>query len=82
MSGRGGRRTYRGGSGNGNGGGQCRGQGPNYSVMSSAAKKGLCNAFETIVFEYGQKSAADQTISSWEKLMQCVGTNYGQDISN
>ena len=82
MSGRGGRSTYRGGSGNFNRGGRGRVRGNNYSVMSSAAKKGLCNAFDTIVFEYGQKSAADQTISSWEKLVQYVGTNYGQDISN
>ena len=34
------------------------------------------------MFDYGQKSAADQTRSSWEKLVQYVGTNYGQDISN
>ena len=34
------------------------------------------------MFNYGQKSAADQTRSSWDKLVQYVGTNYGQDISN
>ena len=34
------------------------------------------------MFDYGQKSASDQTISSWDKLVQYVGTNYGQDISN
>jgi hypothetical protein len=34
------------------------------------------------VFDYGQKSAADQMRTSWEKLAQYVGTNYGQDISN
>jgi hypothetical protein len=34
------------------------------------------------VFEYGQKSAADQMRTSWEKLAQYAGTNYGQDISN
>ena len=34
------------------------------------------------MFKYGQKSAADQTRTSWEKLVQYVGTNYGQDISN
>ena len=34
------------------------------------------------MFDYGQKSAADQTISSWEKLVQYVGMNYGQDISD
>jgi hypothetical protein len=34
------------------------------------------------VFDYGQKSAADQIRTSWETLAQYVGTNYGQDISN
>jgi hypothetical protein len=34
------------------------------------------------VFDYGQKSAADLMRTSWEKLVQYVGTNYGQDISN
>ena len=34
------------------------------------------------MFDYGQKSAADRTRSSWEKLVQYIGTNYGQDISN
>jgi hypothetical protein len=36
----------------------------------------------TNVFDYGQKSAADQMRNSWEKLAQYVGTNYGQDISD
>jgi hypothetical protein len=34
------------------------------------------------VFDYGQKSAADQMRTSWEKFLQYVGTNYGQDINN
>jgi hypothetical protein len=34
------------------------------------------------VFDDGQKSAADQMRMSWEKLVQYVGTSYGQDISN
>jgi hypothetical protein len=34
------------------------------------------------VFEYVQNSAADLMRTSWEKLVQYVGTNYGQDISN
>jgi hypothetical protein len=34
------------------------------------------------VFDYGQKSAADQMLTSWEKLAQYVGTSYGQDIIN
>jgi hypothetical protein len=34
------------------------------------------------VFDYGQKSAAHQMRSSWEKIGQYFGTNYGQDITN
>jgi hypothetical protein len=34
------------------------------------------------VFDYGQNTAADQMRTSWEKLVQYVGTNYGQDINN
>jgi hypothetical protein len=33
-------------------------------------------------FLKGHRGAADQTQTSWEKLVQYVGTNYGQDISN
>ena len=82
MSLRGGRRSYCGGRGNGNSGGRGRGQGHNYSGTSSTTKRGLCNALGTSVFDYGQKSAADQTRSSWEKRVQYFGTDYGQDISN
>ena len=82
MSGRGGIILYHGGRGNGNRGGQGRGRGHNYSGASSAANKGLCNALGTSVFDYGQKSAAYQTRTSREKLVQYVSKNYGQDISN
>ena len=34
------------------------------------------------MFNYVQNSEADQIRSSWEKLVQYVGMNYGQDISN
>jgi hypothetical protein len=34
------------------------------------------------VFDYGHKAAADQMRTSYEKLIQYVGTTYGQDISN
>ena len=61
MSGRGGRSPYRGGSGNGNHGEQDRGRGHNYSGAISAAKKELCNALGTSMFDYVQKSTADQT---------------------
>ena len=82
MSGRGGRSPYCGGRGNGNRSGRGRGRGHNYSGASSAAKKGLCNAIGTSLFDYDEKSAADQTRTSWEKLVQYFGTNCGQDISN
>ena len=34
------------------------------------------------MFDYGHKAAADQMRTSWEKLVDYVGMNYGQDISN
>ena len=49
---------------------------------ASAPKKGLCAALGTNIFDYGTKGTADQMRTSWEKLVQYVGTNYGQDISN
>jgi hypothetical protein len=42
----------------------------------------MCTNLGTNVFDYGKKSAADKMRTSWEKLVQYVGTNYGQDISN
>jgi hypothetical protein len=42
----------------------------------------MCTTLGTNVFDYGQKGSADQMRTSWEKLVQYVGTNYGQDISN
>jgi hypothetical protein len=71
-----------GGRGRGGRGGRSRGRGPSYTGSANAARKGLCANLGTNVFEYVQKSAADQMRNSWEKLAQYVGTNYGQDISN
>ena len=82
MSGRGGRIPYRGGRENSNRGGRGRCRVHHYSGASSAAKKVLCNTLGTGVFDYVQKSATDQTRSSWEKLVQYVSTNYSRDISN
>ena len=70
MSGRGVIIPYRGGRGNGNRVGRGRIRGHNYSGTSSAANRGLYNAIGTSVFDYSQKSAADQIRSSWEKLVQ------------
>jgi hypothetical protein len=84
MSCRGGINNGRGGRGCGsaNRGGRGRGRGQNYTGSTNAAKRGLCTNLGTHVFDYGQKSAADKICTSWEKLVQYVGTNYGQDINN
>ena len=62
-------------------GGRGHGRGSNYTGSASAPKKGLCAALSANIFDYGTKGAADQMRTSWEKLVQYVGTNYGQDIS-
>jgi hypothetical protein len=81
MSGRGGR-GYRGGRGDSDGrGGRGRGRGQNYAGAGSVAKKGLCMTLGTNVFDYGQKAAADQMRTTWDKLVQHVGASFGQDIS-
>jgi hypothetical protein len=84
MSSRGGRNNGRGGRccGCANRGGRGRGRGQNYTGSANAAKRGLCTNLGTNVFDYVQKSAADQMRTSWEKLVQYAGTNYGQDINN
>lgn len=34
------------------------------------------------MFDCGHKTSAGQMRTSWEKVVECVGTNFGQDISN
>ena len=81
MSGRGGRGHN--GHGNGSQGGHSRGgRGYNYSSGGTPLKRGLCSALGKNIFDYGHKGTADEMRTSWEKLVQYVGTNYGQDISN
>jgi hypothetical protein len=64
-------------------GGRGRGRGQNYIGTRTAAKSGLCAALGNNVFDYGHRAAADQMRTSGEKLVQFMGTNYGQeDISN
>jgi uncharacterized protein CbrC (UPF0167 family) len=63
-------------------GGCSRGRGQNYTGARMVAKSGLCAALGINVFDDGHRAAADQMRTSWEKLVQFVGTNYGQDISN
>jgi len=78
-SGRSGGHSGRGSPGHG---GRGRGRGTSYSAQSGTIKKGLCGTLGSNVFDYGTKGAADQMRTSWEKLVQYVGTSYGQDISN
>ena len=82
MSGRGTSTGGRGGCGNGGRGGRGRGRGHNYTGARNASKSGLCAGLNKNVFDYGNKAAADQMRTSWEKLVQYVGMTYGQDISN
>jgi hypothetical protein len=84
MSGRGKRNNVHGGCGRGgaNHGGHGRGRSQNYTDSVNAAKRGMCTNLGTHVFYYGQKSAEDQMRTSWENIVQYVGTNYGQDINN
>jgi hypothetical protein len=74
-------RSRGGGRNNGRGGRGC-GRGQNYTGLTNTTKKDMCANIGTNVFDYGQNSAADLMRTSWEKLVQYVGTNYGQDISN
>jgi hypothetical protein len=84
MSYRGGRNNSRGGRGrvSATRGGHGQGRGQSYTGSANAAKRGICTNLGTNVFEYGQKSAAHQMCTSWENLVQYVGTNYGQYINN
>jgi hypothetical protein len=55
---------------------------PELHWLGQCSRKGLFANLGTNVFDYSHKSASDQMRTSWEKLAQYVGTNYGQDISN
>jgi hypothetical protein len=60
-----------------------RGRGQNYTDTGKPMKSGLCAALGSHVYDYGHSATADQMLrTSWEKLVQHVGTAYGQDISN
>ena len=52
------------------------------ATPTATTKKGLCKSLGGNVSDYGQKAAADQMQTSWEKITEYVGTLYGQDISN
>jgi hypothetical protein len=50
------------------------GRGQNYTGARMAAKSGLFAALGNNVFDYGYRAAADQMRTSWEKLIQFMGT--------
>jgi hypothetical protein len=63
--------------------GRGKGRGNTYTSTVTAIKhKGLCAALGSHVFDYGQKGAADNMRTAWEKVVHHVGTIYGHDISN
>jgi hypothetical protein len=80
MSGRSGRSHDHGGRGKSDRSGCGRGQ--SNSGARKTPKSGLWRVFYNNVFDYGHKAAADPMSTSWEKLIQYVGTTFGQDISN
>ena len=85
MNNRGGKEGGRDARGSGRGRGRSRGRtsgrGRDYSA-STPKQKGLCAALGEHVFDYGQKGAADQSRTTWEKIVHHVGTIHGHDISN
>ena len=74
-------RSNRGGREGRGGRGRAAARGSNYAGTTVKAK-GLCSALGAHVFDYGQKGAADQMKVTYEKIVQHIGTVYGQDISN
>jgi hypothetical protein len=84
MSGRGSRRSGR-GSGRGGSRGK-RGSGREQinrtggGAKATGDKKGMCAALGGHVFDHGDKAAADQFKTTWEKLTTHGSTLYGTDI--
>ena len=66
----------------GRGGGRGRGRGHNYQGATRASEKGLSNDLGSNVFDYGHKVAPDQIRTTWEKMIQHVGSKFGQDMNN
>jgi len=57
------------------------GRGRGYSGQSSYCQTGLCKELGYNVFDYGKKGSADLMRTSWEKICQYVGSEYGEDIA-
>ena len=78
MSGRGGR-SGRGGGRNSHSGRGRGGRGQNYSGAGMAESKAYVSHYKN-VFDYEQKASADQMRTSWEKLVQYVGTSFSHEV--
>ena len=80
MGGRGGQGRFLGG----HSGRRSRGRGTRRDHYNSTLNKnkGLCSALGNKFYDYGQKGAADQMQTTWEKIFHHVGNIYGHNISN
>ena len=66
----------------GRGGGRGRNRGSTSGKASPTKPKGQCKALGDHTFDYGQKGAADQARTTWEKIIIHAYNEYGQDIAN
>ena len=88
MAGQGSGKTGRGGgrnpsgSGRGRGGGRGTGRSSSTTTTPKNTHKGLCAELEGNVFDIGQRTSADLLRTTLEKIIQYVGTKYGEDIAN
>jgi len=75
-------KTYGRGGRDGRGGAGRAGCGRGYSTKPKSTKVGLCKELEHHVFDYGGHGAADTMRITQEKIQQCAGIKYGEDIAN
>ena len=52
------------------------------TTTTKSAQKGLCAELEGNVFDIGQRASADLLRTTLEKVIQFVGTKYGEDIAD
>ena len=83
MAGRGAGRTGRGGrnSGGRGRGGKASGRTSSTTSTTKTTQKGLCAELEGNVFDIGQRTSANLLRTTLEKIIQYVGTKYGEDIA-
>jgi len=82
MAGRGGRGRSGGRNPGGRGRSGGRGPGRTSSTTTKPTQKGLCADLEINVFDIGQRTSADLLRTTLEKVIQYVGTKYGEDIAD